>query len=63
MATDDRLSGPATLVHREPRAGPGDREPAAGARARRGHRRPGDMPPLHVHHGEDEAFYVIEGEL
>ena len=24
---------------------------------------PGDMPPLHVHHEEDETFYVIEGEL
>lgn len=23
----------------------------------------GDMPPLHVHHSEDEGFYVIEGEL
>jgi mannose-6-phosphate isomerase-like protein (cupin superfamily) len=23
----------------------------------------GDMPPLHVHHRDDEAFYVIEGEL
>ncbi|TDC95705.1 quercetin 2,3-dioxygenase [Actinomadura sp. 7K507] len=22
----------------------------------------GAMPPLHVHHREDEAFYVIEGE-
>lgn len=20
-------------------------------------------PPLHVHHGEDEAFYVLEGEI
>jgi quercetin dioxygenase-like cupin family protein len=25
--------------------------------------RRGDMPPLHVHHREDEAFYVLEGEL
>ena len=24
---------------------------------------PGDMPPLHVHHREDEVFYVLEGEL
>ena len=23
----------------------------------------GDMPPLHVHHRDDEAFYVIAGEL
>jgi mannose-6-phosphate isomerase-like protein (cupin superfamily) len=23
----------------------------------------GDMPPLHVHHREDETFYVIEGEV
>jgi quercetin dioxygenase-like cupin family protein len=23
----------------------------------------GDIPPLHVHHSEDEGFYVIEGEL
>jgi hypothetical protein len=23
----------------------------------------GDMPPLHVHHEEDETFYVIDGEL
>jgi mannose-6-phosphate isomerase-like protein (cupin superfamily) len=23
----------------------------------------GDSPPLHVHHDEHEAFYVIEGEL
>src|SRR3954452_11263777 len=23
----------------------------------------GDSPPLHLHHGEDEAFYVLEGEL
>jgi mannose-6-phosphate isomerase-like protein (cupin superfamily) len=23
----------------------------------------GDMPPLHVHHRDDEAFYVLEGEL
>lgn len=23
----------------------------------------GDSPPLHVHHTEDEAFYVLEGEL
>ncbi len=24
---------------------------------------PGDQPPLHVHHDEDEGFYVLEGEL
>ncbi len=24
---------------------------------------PGDMPPLHVHHAEDEGFYVLEGEV
>jgi quercetin dioxygenase-like cupin family protein len=23
----------------------------------------GDMPPLHIHHREDETFYVLEGEL
>ena len=23
----------------------------------------GDMPPLHVHHEEDEIFHVIEGEV
>src|SRR5581483_11713802 len=23
----------------------------------------GDMPPLHVHHRDDEAFYVIDGRL
>jgi quercetin dioxygenase-like cupin family protein len=23
----------------------------------------GDMPPLHVHHREDEAFYVLDGEM
>ena len=23
----------------------------------------GDMPPLHIHHGEDETFYVLEGQL
>jgi quercetin dioxygenase-like cupin family protein len=23
----------------------------------------GDMPPLHVHHEEDETFYVLEGEV
>ena len=23
----------------------------------------GNMPPLHVHHDEDESFYVLEGEL
>jgi mannose-6-phosphate isomerase-like protein (cupin superfamily) len=23
----------------------------------------GDMPPLHVHHGDDEVFYVLSGEL
>jgi quercetin dioxygenase-like cupin family protein len=24
---------------------------------------PGFAPPLHVHHAEDEAFYILEGEL
>ena len=24
---------------------------------------PGSQPPLHVHHDEDEGFYVLEGEL
>jgi quercetin dioxygenase-like cupin family protein len=24
---------------------------------------PGDQAPPHVHHGSDEAFYVLEGEL
>ena len=24
---------------------------------------PGDQPPLHVHHHDDEGFYVLEGEL
>ncbi len=23
----------------------------------------GDMPPLHVHHRDDETFYVLEGEV
>jgi quercetin dioxygenase-like cupin family protein len=23
----------------------------------------GDMPPLHVHHDEDEVFHVLDGEL
>ena len=23
----------------------------------------GSSPPLHVHHREDEAFYILEGEL
>lgn len=23
----------------------------------------GDSPPLHIHHGEDEAFFVLEGEM
>jgi mannose-6-phosphate isomerase-like protein (cupin superfamily) len=23
----------------------------------------GDMPPLHVHHRDDETFYVLDGEL
>src|SRR3954453_19728822 len=23
----------------------------------------GDMPPLHIHHRDDETFYVLEGEL
>jgi quercetin dioxygenase-like cupin family protein len=25
--------------------------------------RRGDMPPLHVHHREDEVFYVLDGSL
>jgi mannose-6-phosphate isomerase-like protein (cupin superfamily) len=25
--------------------------------------RRGEMPPLHVHHRDDETFYVIDGEL
>jgi mannose-6-phosphate isomerase-like protein (cupin superfamily) len=25
--------------------------------------RRGDMPPLHVHHRDDETFYVIDGEV
>jgi mannose-6-phosphate isomerase-like protein (cupin superfamily) len=25
--------------------------------------RRGDMPPLHVHHRDDEMFYVLDGEL
>src|SRR5215475_3077645 len=25
--------------------------------------RSGNMPPLHVHHNDDETFYVLEGEL
>ena len=25
--------------------------------------RAGDMPPLHVHHGGDELFYVLEGRM
>jgi quercetin dioxygenase-like cupin family protein len=24
---------------------------------------PGDQPPLHVHHHDDEGFYVLDGEL
>jgi quercetin dioxygenase-like cupin family protein len=24
---------------------------------------PGDMPPLHLHRRDDEAFYVLEGEM
>jgi quercetin dioxygenase-like cupin family protein len=27
------------------------------------HERKGDAPPLHVHQTEDEAYYIIEGEL
>ena len=23
----------------------------------------GDMPPLHIHHAEDECFYVLSGEV
>lgn len=25
--------------------------------------RRGDMPPLHVHHRDDETFYVLDGEM
>jgi quercetin dioxygenase-like cupin family protein len=25
--------------------------------------RRGDMPPLHLHRGDDESFYVLEGEI
>ncbi len=25
--------------------------------------RQGDMPPLHVHHGHDEVFYVMSGQV
>jgi mannose-6-phosphate isomerase-like protein (cupin superfamily) len=25
--------------------------------------RQGDMPPLHVHHRDDETFYVVEGRM
>ena len=25
--------------------------------------REGDMPPLHVHHRDDETFYVLDGEI
>lgn len=24
---------------------------------------PGDMPPLHVHHDDDEGFYVLDGAV
>ena len=24
---------------------------------------PGFSPPMHVHHREDESFYILEGEL
>jgi quercetin dioxygenase-like cupin family protein len=24
---------------------------------------PGFAPPLHIHHGEDEAFYVLDGQV
>lgn len=24
---------------------------------------PGDGPPLHIHHNEDETFYIVEGEV
>jgi quercetin dioxygenase-like cupin family protein len=27
------------------------------------HMRPGHAPPLHVHHSEDEAFYVLDGSM
>jgi mannose-6-phosphate isomerase-like protein (cupin superfamily) len=26
-------------------------------------KQPGDGPPLHVHPGEDDAFYILEGEV
>jgi mannose-6-phosphate isomerase-like protein (cupin superfamily) len=26
-------------------------------------KQPGDGPPLHVHPGEDDAFYILEGEI
>ena len=26
-------------------------------------KRPGDGPPLHVHPNEDDAFYILEGEI
>ena len=26
-------------------------------------KRPGDGPPVHEHEGEDDAFYVLEGEV
>ena len=26
-------------------------------------KQPGEGPPLHVHPGEDDAFYILEGEM
>ena len=26
-------------------------------------KQPGDGPPLHVHAGEDDAFYILEGDV
>ncbi len=26
-------------------------------------KQPGEGPPLHVHHEEDDAFYILEGEV
>jgi quercetin dioxygenase-like cupin family protein len=40
----------------------GDQTGGAFALAERRARR-GDMPPLHVHHRDDESFHVLHGEL
>jgi quercetin dioxygenase-like cupin family protein len=42
-------------VEGEQTAGAFDLVEAVGAR--------GDMPPLHVHHREEETFYVLEGQM